>query len=327
LLAQLASSGLAPKSRRKVVGVLSKALADAQRWHYVTHNAVAGAELPRPTRAAARAWSADQLSAFLAHVEGDRLYPLWRFLVATGCRRGEAVGLRWSDLDLEAGTALIANQRSIAGGSVVEGAPKTAAGARTVALDPETVAVLARWRRDQREEFLAAGVRPERGYVFTGREGGPLWPQGVTDRMAAITRQLGHPPIGVHGLRHSAATWMMGAGVSPKVVQQRLGHANVSVTLGIYSHVMPRRGRGGGVRGGPQRGARMSVEDVPLSCLTQLQWPRQRVLPKNARADGATAVPRRIPWSQKVPSTRVFTSAPPGIRTQNLRIKSPLLCR
>ena len=79
------------------------------------------------TRHRTKAWSAEQLSAFLAHVEGDRLHPLWRFIVVTGCRRGEALGLRWGDVDLEAGTAVITNQRSIAGGSVVEGAPKTAA--------------------------------------------------------------------------------------------------------------------------------------------------------------------------------------------------------
>ena len=87
--------------------------------------------------------------------------------------------------------------------------------------------------------MAAEAAGPTHGYVFTTPQGGPIWPQNVTDRMVRITKELAHPPIGVHGLRHSAATWLIGAGVSPKVVAQRLGHANVSVTLGVYSHVMP----------------------------------------------------------------------------------------
>jgi integrase len=167
---------------------------------------------------------------------------LWRLLATTGCRRGEAVGLRWADMNLDAGTVTITDQRTMAGGRVVEGSPKTQAGARTVALDPGTVVALKAWRAQQSAERLAMGRgRPDNGLVFTHTVGGGLWPQMVTSRFKSIAIDLELPLIGVHGLRHSAATWMIDAGVSPKLVQQRLGHADVSVTLWLYSHVMPGR--------------------------------------------------------------------------------------
>jgi integrase len=243
LLAHLAQSGLSPKTRRNVVGVLSKALADALRWRLVGRNPVAAVELPRADRPAVRAWTAEQMARFLAHTRDDRLSPLWRFLVVSGCRRGEALGLRWADVDLEAGVATITNQRTIAGGRVVEGAPKTTAGARTVALDPDTIAALRAWRRVQREEHLVLGIRPEHGLVFTGPDAIGWWPQTITARFRGIADELGLPRIGIHGLRHSAATWLIAEGVSPKVVAQRLGHANVSITLGLYSHVLPAHDR------------------------------------------------------------------------------------
>jgi integrase len=231
---------MSPKSVRNVHGVLAKALADAVDLQLVDGNVASRTRLPSVERGAPRAWSASQLSAFLERVGGDRLYPLWRVVAMTGCRRGEALGLRWADVDLEEATLTITNQRTIAGSHVVEGSPKTKAGARTVALDAGTVAALRAWRAQQASERLVMGAGwPDNGLVFTNPDGGGLWPQRVTARFRAIAAELELPPIGVHGLRHSAATWMIGAGVSPKLVQQRLGHADVSVTLGLYSHVMP----------------------------------------------------------------------------------------
>jgi integrase len=95
------------------------------------------------------------------------------------------------------------------------------------------------WRSQQAAEYLALGVRPTHGLIFTAEDGRPLWPQRVTARFRAISDELGPPPVGVHRLRHSAGTWMIGAGVNPKVVAQRLGGANVSVTLSLHNHVMP----------------------------------------------------------------------------------------
>jgi integrase len=236
---ELAADGLSTKTRRNVHGVLSKALADAARWKLIAANPLAGARLPRNTRPVPKAWDAGQLAAFLALVSGDRLEALWRFMVTTGCRRGEAAGLRWADLDLDRGLVTITSQRTLAGGRVVEGPVKSASGARTVALDPDTVAVLRAWRRAQRAEMMQLGVRPDTAYVFTGEAGLPLWPQWITSRFRDLCDEAGLPRIGPHGLRHSAATWLIASGASPKLVSQRIGHASPTVTLTLYSHVLP----------------------------------------------------------------------------------------
>jgi len=207
----------------------------------VSRNAAARPKgLPPARRPAPRAWSPDQLRTFLHGAAGDRLFPLWRLIAVTGCRRGEVLGLRWSEVDLEGGLITIMRQRAIAGGSVVEGAPKTNAGARTVALDEKTIAVLRSWRRLQSEErlFIGAGWLDTQ-LVFTHPDGSGLWPQMVTARFRAQAEALDLPLIGLHGLRHTAASAMIAAGVNPGVVQQRLGHAHVSVTLGLYTHVLP----------------------------------------------------------------------------------------
>jgi integrase len=243
MLAALARAGLSPKTRRNVHGVLSTALADAVRWRLTARNAATEARLPKREPPAPRAWNADQVDRFLERTEREPLAALWRFYVVTGARRGEGLGLRWRDLDLDAGTATIVQQRAIAGGSVVENAPKTAAGSRTVALDDDTIALFRTHRTAQRAEFVRLGIRPDHDLVFVGREGKGVWPQRVTSRMRALSDELKLPSIGVHGLRHSAATWMISHGLDAKVVAQRLGHAHVSITLGTYSHVLPAHDR------------------------------------------------------------------------------------
>jgi integrase len=175
--------------------------------------------------------------------ELDSLRALWRFYAVTGCRRGEGLGLRWRDLDLDRGIATIVNQRAIAGGSVVEGAPKTAAGARTVSLDDDTVDLLRAHRVEQRAEFMKLGIRPDHDLVFTGPTGADVWPQRATARFRELCDELGLPRIGVHGLRHTVATWMISHGMDAKLVAQHLGHAHVSVTLGLYT-TSPRRTTG-----------------------------------------------------------------------------------
>jgi len=212
MLGDLAAAGLSAKTRRNIHGVLSKALADAVRWKLIAVSPAAGAERPRATRPVPKVWASAELATFLGSVEADRHAALWRFLATTGCRRGEAAGLRWSDLDLGRGLVMFASQRTLAGGQVVEGPVKTSAGARTVALDPVTVAVLRDWHRDQRAEFLRLGVRPAGGYVFTGEGGLPLWPQWITSRFRDLCDEAGLPRIGPHGLRHTAATWLIGSG-------------------------------------------------------------------------------------------------------------------
>src|SRR5207245_1827305 len=136
----------------------------------------------------------------LVHVLNDRLAPLWRFLVATGARRGEALGLRWRSVDFDAATVTIIDTRVIVVGGIAEGSTKTAAGARTIALDDTTLAVLRTWRTEQRAEYLRLGIRPEHDLVFTAENGRGLWPNRVTATFGQLCDELDLPHIGVHGL-------------------------------------------------------------------------------------------------------------------------------
>jgi integrase len=146
---------------------------------------------------------------------------MWRLLAVTGCRRGEVLGLRWEHVDLTAGTVTIAWQRAIAGGVVAEGATKTAAGNRTIALDGTTLAVLRSWRAQQAAERLQMGEGwAGDDWVFAWPDGTPLWPQTVCRWFREHCDTLALPPIGVHGLRHTAGTFLIGAGENPKLVQR-----------------------------------------------------------------------------------------------------------
>lgn len=228
---------LSAKTVTNTAGLLSSALGDAVRLRLVAHNVASDARLPRRPHREMSAWSEAEAAAFLDAVRPDRMYPLWRLALATGLRRGELCGLRWKDVDLAAGAITIANTRVVAA-SVVDGAPKTKAGARIVALDAETTAVLAAWRRSVAQERLVAGSRwSDTGLVFVDEFGVGPHPETITRWWREATLKAGLPPIRLHDARHTAATVMLRAGVPVKVVSQRLGHADVAVTMRVYQHV------------------------------------------------------------------------------------------
>jgi integrase len=242
LYGQLAGELLAAGTIRKTHTVLQRALRDAVRWRRVTHNAAKSADPPRAAFGSRhmRTWSPDELRAFLEHVSEDRLYPLWHLLASTGLRRGEAVGLRWIDVDLEAGHLAVRQTHVAVGYTVEVGEPKSATSRRGVALDPDTVEVLREWcerQEAEREEWGAAWTRT--GLVFSREDGKALHPDRVTKLFDAHVTASGLPRIRLHDLRHTHATLALRAGVHPKVVSERLGHASVSFTLTVYSHAVP----------------------------------------------------------------------------------------
>ena len=186
-------------------------------------------------------WTADELRTFLAHVADDRLAPLWTLLAMTGVRRGEALGLRWKDVDLDAGRISIRQTLIAVGYDVQVGQPKTKRGRRSVALDPGTVATLRSWRARRQKERMAWGQGALAGddLVFTRENGEHLHPDRVSKLFDGHVRRIMLPRIRLHDLRHTHASLALAAGVNPKVVSDRLGHATVSMTLDVYSHVIP----------------------------------------------------------------------------------------
>ena len=155
-------------------------------------------------------------------------------------RRGEALALRWADVDLETKRVAVSQSLTSAAGTLSFSPPKTAKSRRSITLDPATVAALRTHRKLQLEERLAWG----RGYedsdlVFARENGSPIRPDSASRRFVELARAAGARRIRVHDLRHTYATIALVAGTHPKVVAERLGHSTIAVTLDTYSHVIP----------------------------------------------------------------------------------------
>ncbi len=238
-------TGLSPKTVRNAHVVLRKALSDALRWGHLAVNPADNADPPRLRdhgRREMKTWSAEQLATFLEHLE-KRAHPLHAlYLVAatTGMRRGEVLGLRWKDLDLEAATAAV-NQTVISVAYDVQfSTPKTKSGHRSVSLDARTVRVIQQHRKAQAEKKLLLGPGwANHDLVFTRDDGQPLHPDFVSQTFERLASRLDMPRIRLHDLRHTHATLALAAGIHPKVVSERLGLSSVSISLDTYSHVIP----------------------------------------------------------------------------------------
>ncbi|MGO8684502.1 MAG: site-specific integrase, partial [Thermoleophilia bacterium] len=178
--------------------------------------------------------------AFLTAISAERHSPLRHTIAMTGMRRGEALGLRWSDVDLEAGRLAVRRALIPNGRGVIISEPKTAKGRRVIALDPGTVEVLkAQAARQLAEQQQWADNWSDSGYVFTYENGASLDPESVSRYWRQAVKRSLLPPIRLHDLRHTHATLALQAGIHPKVISERLGHATVSITLDTYSHAIP----------------------------------------------------------------------------------------
>jgi integrase len=189
-------------------------------------------------------WTADQTAQFLRHVRDHRLYALFHLVALRGLRRGEAAGLKWSDLDLAAGTLTVSGQLQQLGGRLVAGPPKSDAGRRVIALDRTTIAALREHEFRQRAERAAAGKRwQDTGYVFTTLAGNPAGPDYLTRLFRRLVAGSGLPPVTLHGLRHGAATLALAAGTDLKIVADQLGHSTITLTADTYASVLPQTAR------------------------------------------------------------------------------------
>ena len=242
---------------------LRAALNAAVRDGIIPTNPAAGVELPArerphaevwtPPRVAAwqatgerpviAVWTPEQLAEFLHSVRHDGLHALWWLLAARGLRRGEAAGLRWTDVDLDHAQLAITRQRTTTGYTVHEGPPKSATSRRTVALDTHTVQVLRlhqrhQQRQQQRRDNAGKPCLPS-GYVFTRPDGTPFHPGYLTQRFRLLIDRAGLPPIRLQDLRHGTASLAHSAGADLKTIQDLLGHSTIALTADVYTNVLP----------------------------------------------------------------------------------------
>jgi integrase len=233
-----AGGGLSPRSVQYVHAIIHRALRDAVRWGRLARNPADAADPPKASRPESITWSADELRTFLEATRGSRYWAGYLLLATTGLRRGECLGLRWQDLDLDAGRASIRQTVIAIRHTVMIGTPKTASGRRTVTLDSGTVAALREHRARQAAERLLMGAGwTDTDLVFCHPDGTALHPERFSRGFAEWVQKIGLPRIRLHDLRHGWATLALQKGIQPKVVQERLGHANIAITLDTYSHV------------------------------------------------------------------------------------------
>jgi integrase len=230
LVAALLARGLAPATVHRSHGILHAALEQARRRKLIAANPVEETKPPRVPRRAYRTLAPDEIARLLAAAVDDPLLPLWLLLIAGGLRIGEALGLRRRDIDAAAGSVTVAVQLRRDGRAHAWDLSETKGGrAGVVPLPPEVIALL-----------LVQPCRGAEGLVFTGDDGGPLWHPTVRRAFGRALARAGLPAdVRLHDLRHSLGTNLMRAGIHGRIVQALLRHANISITLDLYSHVDP----------------------------------------------------------------------------------------
>jgi integrase len=241
LLKERRDAGLSARSVQYVLHVLRIALGKAVRWGLVQRNVAALVDGPRVPRRRVAALDPGQAQRFIAAAGSDRLRALYTVALSLGLRQGEALGLRWSDVDLEGRslTVRVALQR-VPGRGLTLVEPKTGTSQRRIALPGVCVDALRAHRVRQLEERLPAGPAwIETDLVFTTMEGRALDGGAVTKNLQRILARCGLPRLRFHDLRHSAASLLGAQGVPARVVMEVLGHSRISVTMDLYSHVFP----------------------------------------------------------------------------------------
>ncbi|MGC8833961.1 MAG: site-specific integrase [Armatimonadota bacterium] len=217
----------------RVYRTLSQALDTAVRWGWLSSNPCRRVDAPKYAPSRREPWSPEQVRLFIEGASEHWLWPLWVILIATGCRLGEAMALRWCDVDLDAGTTRVRRSaQHVKRLGWVETAPKTKAGERVVALPKQAVEAL----RRQRAWQLWNGISSD--LVFCRPKGTHLNHDVVGRNLRAECERLGLPPMTPHGLRHLHASLLLAQGVPLSAVSARLGHANTQVTASIYAHAL-----------------------------------------------------------------------------------------
>jgi integrase len=229
---------LSPSTIRRVHAVLRSALNTAVKRRLIPYSPAEHIELAPENPKRPKPWTLEECQTFLRDIADDRLANLYHLILFTGMRRGEAIGLRWEDVDLDRAYLSVEQQITEVHGHSVVGTPKTKRGTRDIPIDAETVSILRRHREVHDLERTAWGPAwNDTGLVFTREDGRPLRPEYATRHFQALTKQSGLRAIRLHDLRHTNASLALQAGVELKVVSERLGHSQIAVTADLYTHV------------------------------------------------------------------------------------------
>ncbi|MBA3950832.1 MAG: site-specific integrase [Rubrobacter sp.] len=234
-------SGLAPASVHKLHVVLHKALKAAVADGLIPRNVTAGIKLPKLSREEIDPLSREESRCLLEAARGERLEALYVLALHTGMRQGEILALKWDNVDLEAGTLRVRRTLTKTGKVYAIGEPKTRNSRRVIRLTAAAVGALRTHLSRQLEEMERMGsLYQPGGLVFATEAGTIINPSNLRNRsLKPLLKAAGLRPVRFHDLRHTCATLLLSKNVNPKIVSEMLGHASVSITLDVYSHLMP----------------------------------------------------------------------------------------
>lgn len=230
--------GLTPRTVEQIRAILRRALGQAEKWGMVSRNVAALTSRPKVQRKRISPLDPDQARTFLDSLNGDRFDALFVLALSTGLRQGEALGLRWGDIDFETATVHVSGALQRVEGKLTRVEPKTNNSRRSIGLPPVAADALRAHRTRQIEWRLAAGETwQDTGYVFTSYIGTPVDASAVIKAFKKVLERAGLPDIRFQDLRHSCASLLMAQGMHPRVVMETLGHSQISLTMDTYSHV------------------------------------------------------------------------------------------
>lgn len=236
-LNEKAKAGMSVEHLRRV---LRAALSEAVKWDEVPRNVASLVSVPKKPKSEMSYLDPEQARRFLKAVQGHRLEALFTVALAVGLRLGEALGLRWEDVDLEAGTLRVRAQLQRMGGKIEFVEPKSDRSRRSIKLPGFAVDALLQHRGRQATERLAnADVWKDYGLVFTSSVGTPAEERNIRRSLDTILVSHDLPRLRFHDLRHSCATLLLSQGVDVRTIMEILGHSQISLTMNTYSHVVP----------------------------------------------------------------------------------------
>ncbi|MEU6267491.1 tyrosine-type recombinase/integrase [Saccharopolyspora shandongensis] len=234
---QMAEEGRSNATRRSILNVIRSSFRTAKKQKRILHNPAVDVELPPDTKADVEPWDAESTVTFLEYAAHDDYATIYVLIACTGVRRSEALGLRWSDVDLDRRVMNVQHKATLSGGKVVFGPAKTRG---WVGLAPQAVGALRQQKRVQDAQRAEWGdAYQDHDLVFCKPNGEPHWPDTVTSRFQSLSRRAGLRVIRLHDLRHGAATLLLQLGVPLPMVGKFLRHTSITTTNDIYGHLVP----------------------------------------------------------------------------------------
>ncbi len=228
---QKIEAGLSPRTVYYIHSVIHHALEQAMKWGLVVRNVADLVDAPKPKRKTPQVFSIEQTKVFFSAITSDRWKAIYYLAIGCGFREGEILGLYFEDVDLDKGVIFVQRAvQSLSGQGLVITEPKTERGKRPVTIPDFALTVL----RD-----FAESQNRKQGLIFATSSGKPISPRNLIRNFHQTLERAGLPQLPFHSLRHLSATLLLMAGVDPKVVQERLGHSSIVLTLETYSHVIP----------------------------------------------------------------------------------------